>query len=481
MSLLGFEYTQHILAQVRDRLALRLNDPDNCFWSADELDNYLLESLDAWNLYARYFSVRATGTLTSGAHELDLSSLVTSKLNPVVGDTTDAPLSYSVSGQKILISCLLHLLETRNTTLTSHTPTGHIDSDLLVNYISLAVNQFIQESFCYVNKREYPITAEALSDANGRYTLDENINNLVHVEHITLEGNIRTLRRVDIAQARNMSRTMWNAPGRPEYYALSTTSPLAMYLLPWPNDIATIRLYTVEHTAGTEDLFTVDENFTFPYEFWPAVKYLTLYKIYSTDGPTHYPQMADYCMQRYKEYVTLAREYSPLNFSWIEETPCYVSPFSEIDNMYPSWRNKSSVDLDSGGKLTNEISILSPNLLVSHKKYSRDVSFSFDLIRNVPTFRATDGFPVGEDYLPYILDYAEHLATIKSGGAEFQSTLSLYDNFLVGAMRLNDKLAAGLARLKPKSQGQYKQHQSTQEYDRQEAKVEVNSSARGKG
>lgn len=459
MALVGFTYDQLTLSQVRSRLAARLNDPDNCFWSADELDTYLQESLDTWGLYARYFSNRELGTLTAGEHELDLSLL------------TNSPLSFSISGQKILRSILLHLIETRSTDLAAYTPTGHISANLLNNYISLAFNQFIQESYSYVNKREYPITSAVLANNSGIFPISSAINNLVRVEHISIEGNIRTLHRTSLQDLRNLSLSGWNSTGRPSYYALDTSSPLHIYLSPWPNDLATLRLYTIEHSPLTVSLLTTDQSWNLPYEFWPAVKYLALYKIYSTDGPTKYDSMADYCLRRYKEYVSLARVYSPINFAWVEEQPMYPSSFADFDHLYTNWRNGTAVNLDSGGKLDKTLGILSPNKVFSRKKYSRNVSLSFDLCVNAPTLTSTSYFPVAEDYLSYILDYAEHLATTKIGGKEFMETLTLYASFISGAMRFNDKIKASLGQLSNESRGAYVQSQSTKEFDRKEATV----------
>lgn len=470
MSLPGFVYTDHMLSAVRARLASRLNDPDNCFWSSTELDWYLQEALDCWGLYARYFSVRGTLTVTAGEFEADLSAVSTTAFD---GVTAESALSFSVSGQKILKACLLHLLETRSTDLTTYTATGHISTDLLNHYIPLAVNQFLQESFSYVTKREYPLTSAVLSSNSGRFTLDEKINNLVRVEHISLESNVRNLRRVSLNDAKNLRSNVWNSQSRPEFYTIETTPMLQMYLLPWPNDLATLRLYSVEHTKLASNLYATDQSFSFPYEFWWAVKFLTLYKVYSTDGPTQYPQMAEYCLKRYKECLTVARDYSSLNFAWVEERPMHLSPMTEFDNMYAGWRNRSAIDLDAGGRLNKELGIMSPNKIFLRSKYSRDISLSFDLVRNAPTLTSTDEFPVGEDYLPYILDYAEHLACIKMGGKEFSDSYPLYESFLAGAMRLNDRLKASIASLNPPSKVAYRQSQSSQESDKREAKVGV--------
>lgn len=461
----GYQYTEHTGTEVRARLASRLNDPDNCFWSASELDVYIQEALDTWALYSQFYSCKATLTVAAGEVEVDLNTLVTPTTTG-----SESPLKFTIGGQKILSSILLHLVETRNPDLTAYVPTSHISSNLLNHYIAIAFNQFIQDSASYVNKREFAITAPILAGETV-YSLDQSINNIVRAEHITIENDIRLLRRVSLENSKYIEPGVWNSKARPKYYSLETTAALKLYLLPWPNDISTLRLYTIEHTPLSVDLLTSDQSWNVPYEFWPAIKFLALHKIYSTDGPTRWPQMASYCLSRYNQYVQLARGYSALSDGWIEEGLLTFTSIGSFDNTYTGWRNKAALSTLTGAATPRrELAILSPNKVFIRQKIDRVLGLSFDVVRNAPTVVTSDPFPIGEDYLSYILDYAEHLAMIKSGGKEFFDSMPLYSSFLYGAGRVNDKLDAAI--ISPDKGSQFAKFTSaTADSDKQQAEA----------
>lgn len=131
VSMLGYDYNQWTLAQVRAKLQSRLNDPNGCFWGTTELNFYLQEALDAFSVYGRYFSAKATLLLPANTMEASLDSLTLTS-----GSGVESPVSFAVSGQKILTSSLLHLLETRQTSIGAVTLSGQFTSSLLNSYLS---------------------------------------------------------------------------------------------------------------------------------------------------------------------------------------------------------------------------------------------------------------------------------------------------------------------------------------------------------
>lgn len=432
--MIGYDYNQHTLADVRSRLAYRLNDPSNVFWSSTELNFYLQESLDCFGVYGRFFLGKSLLDIPANSFEttLDLCQIDD-------GAGLISPISYSVSGQKVLKSCLAHLLETNGFDLTTYTATSHIATTLLNQYISLAFNQFLQDSACFVSKATFPSTSLLLS-GQGYYSLPTDINNIIRMEWTSLDGVTSTIYRSDSELANMLDRQAVLYGATPQYYSIATNNIRRVYFQPLPSDNGIITIYYIHQQALTADLFTTDESFSMPYEFWWAVKYLVLHKIYSTDGPTKYPQMSSYCLSRYEEAVRIARAYSALEQGWGEESPIYFSTLSDFDTMMSGWRNKAALDgtLYPGQTIIANVA----NYIFVPRKTDRITSFTFDIARNVPTLSNTDYFPVAEDYLPYILDYAEHLALHKCGGMEFAASTALLQNFYYGCGRVNDKITA---------------------------------------
>jgi hypothetical protein len=68
-------------------------------------------------------------------------------------------------------------------------------------------------------------------------------------------------------------------------------------------------------------------------------------------------------------------------------------------------------------------------------------SLSATVVENAPVpVAGTDLLQVGRDDLDCVIDYAQHLAALKMGGAEFTATLPLFQRFMSQATIYNRKL-----------------------------------------
>ena len=68
-------------------------------------------------------------------------------------------------------------------------------------------------------------------------------------------------------------------------------------------------------------------------------------------------------------------------------------------------------------------------------------SVTFDVVQNAPVPVADGNFiQLGREELDAVLDYSEHLAAVKMGGAEFAATVPLLQRFLRVAGQYNEKL-----------------------------------------
>ena len=68
---------------------------------------------------------------------------------------------------------------------------------------------------------------------------------------------------------------------------------------------------------------------------------------------------------------------------------------------------------------------------------------TLDLVRNIPV-PVVDGdfLQIGNEKVNTILNYAQHVASLKMGGAEFQATMPYYQDFLKAAVLDNNRLNA---------------------------------------
>lgn len=469
VSMLGYDYNQWTLAQVRAKLQSRLNDSNGCFWGTTELNFYLQEALDAFSVYGRYFSAKATLLLPANTMEASLDSLTLTS-----GSGVESPVSFAVSGQKILTSSLLHLLETRQTSIGAVTLSGQFTSSLLNSYISLAVNQFLQDTSIFIQKKVYPSSPDIISD-QGYYTLPSDVSNLARFLWTTPDGTTYPVMRQDSEFVNMLDPTAWSRPGIPLHWSVATNNSRRIYVQPYPSDVGTTTLYYIPQVPSTIDLFSGDYTYTLPYEFWFAVKYLVLYRIYSTDGPTSYPSLAQYCAQRYSQLIQLARDWTCIDDGWSEEEPMFISNLSSFDQMYPTWLNRPSKDLEvTSSKPDTVFATYGSNRIFFPRKYTRDTSYTFDIARNVPTLSDTDYFPVGEDFLPSILDYAEHLSLLKCGGLEFSQSMSLLNSFYSACARINSRITANIPIDQSRAVSQWTRERVVNEFDTQETGGTIN-------
>lgn len=436
----GYTFTQTV-SQVRALLAERLNDPSMTFFSSEELTFYLQEALETFNTHARYF--RTFSSLSVAANTQFTSLQLASSL-----DETNAPFipldNYQFSGQQVLKSLLLHLMESQSTS-TIPTRTGHISDSQLISCLNQACDRFAQESQSIIYRTATTSTVAGVR----RVTLPADVHDVQRIELTTIDANapIYIVQRVTKDELDKLLPSLNTQVGRPRYFTVSNTPARNLDLYPTPNDTYPLGIYSVNNlthlTPYTTGLFTADETLTYPRQWWPAVKFLALHLIYSFDGPLKHPQLSDYCRQRYEQYVLLSRSWHPIEHAYHNGALLDVCGVEELDFLDPRWRNPTN-----STSPVKKLALLGQNLVFLRRKNgATPITLTFDLIPLAPSLTANDQmFPVGEDYLSYVLDYAQHIATIKMGGTEFTTTLPLYQNFLRGCARVNDKLHLGALR-----------------------------------
>lgn len=430
-SLIGYTYTTTV-AEARASLAVSLNDPTNVFWGESELNFYLQEAIETWNCYARYFKTRGIMALNTGSRDISVLNIVAADPLGVVAPV----ISLSTSARKVLQGVLLHLLEINSSAFPAvGSLTGHISSTLLQDAFISSLNQLHQETGFYA-----ALSTQVVSAGESRVTLPSNAGNVLRAEWRTLNSTIHPLTRTSKFEVNHWLKPQRATQRLPESYSIETSPAQQIDISPTSSDNGTLAMF---HTITQElsgDLFTADQNFFWPSEWWWVVKYATLGKILSTNGPTLYPQMAEYYLRRAQMGVELMRSWTYLESAWIDECPIEIAAMGSEDLWRQAWRTSTSVS-----KLPRSILMVSANRgYIDRTNTSDPVSITVDTIRDSPTLTDSDPFPIAPEYLDYVLDYAQHLAVHKCGGQEFSASTPLLENFHMGAQRLNDKLQAGI-------------------------------------
>lgn len=452
----GYDYSRTLL-ETRSLLSQRLNDTGMVFWSSSELDFYLREALSTWNCFSRYYKCRGTITLNASQRTVSVVNLTANTSDTDL--TQIAPISISISARKILTGILFHLLEITSDSLPIVSDlTGHISSTLLQESIITSLNRVVQESSAYISTSQIsPVVA-----GSERISISSTIINILRAEWETLEGTITPLTR-----SSKFSQQHWLTPQQatqrfPENYSLETSPLLKLDLNPIPADNGKLNLFTVNSQSLSVDLFTENQLFFFLADWWWLVKYAALSKILSTDGPTLYPQMAQYYEQRTKQGIEMLKQWTYFESLTVNGLPLEIASTASADYWSQGWKNSTST---SG--VPRSVNLLGANLgYLDRTNITDSLSLTVDSLRDAPQPTEDDDlFPIAPEHLNYLLDYAQHLASHKMGGSEFSSTMQLMESFLNGAQRVNDKLQANIEQLLPIAQVRLREQRRQEEPD----------------
>ena len=121
----------------------------------------------------------------------------------------------------------------------------------------------------------------------------------------------------------------------------------------------------------------------------------------------------------------------------VDNVPVLLDAVRDGDCYNPGWESAAQGTPNAGAYLSglNLVGVTPPPSATA-------ATFTATVVENAPLPSApTDDVQVGRDDLDALIDYTVHLAMLKCGGAEFQSTLPLFDRFLKQAEVYGLKLA----------------------------------------
>lgn len=173
-----------------------------------------------------------------------------------------------------------------------------------------------------------------------------------------------------------------------------------------------------------------------PDDFAWVVKWGALADLLGKDGPAADQPRAAYCEQRWREGVELARLTTSVIQAQINGVRTPVQAISDLDKYRPGWESNAQDTPDV-------VAMAGLNLLVvADPPDAGPHSVTVDVLRNMPIPAAGENVQVGREHLDVILDYAEHLASFKHGGQEFEATAEHYKRFFRVASQLNERWKA---------------------------------------
>lgn len=433
------QFTWITFAQAKTALASRLADPGMVFWIDDELGRYLVEALRTWN---------ALTNIWNAAY--DLSSIITAdQIWYPLSAIRNYPRVRTVTDQEIEILMAYHLLENGlaiggfgynwgfNFGIGSSSGTGMFTLQQFSDALQRRRDEINQVTACNIVEISVPTTPNTRQNLFPDTTLSPMRARFVPAAG---QGSPVTLwRNDDLAFQYFSAGYLQGRPGPgqspgalPKAYGVVDSAPLGFAVdfaptVPGAYDFLVNQSGPILSPPAATVL-GIPNDFTWVAK-WGAMSDLLGMESEATD-----PARADYCLQRYRDGVTLLQRSPWLLLGTINGIPVDTVSVQEMDDYAINW--------DSVTKSTCMVSPGMDFLALSPIAGTPTPGAGITVVGNapVPTFDS-DFVQVTRDTFDVILDYAQHLADFKMGGHDFVQSQELAKNFFLAAIATNSRLA----------------------------------------
>jgi len=410
-------------AALYDRLA------DTSFWVDDEVGRYLIEALQTWNAFTAIWNA----SFDLGSHIVDGQTWY--KLTDLPG----YPRSRNQTDNDEILLMAYHLIEQGGSVGGFGFDFGHLFG--LGGFES--TGQFSLQSMSDALQRRrdeiLQLTAFNLDEIsiagviNSRiYDFDDTVLSPIRNRFVPNVGSPITLWRNDelafeyfsatYLQATGKLPTAWDViTGPPLQFAVNYAPPVAGHF-----DAIVVKVLPAL-TPPAPSVLGIPDDFCWVAK-WGAMSDLLGSEAEKTD-----PERADYCLQRYKDGLKLLANSPWITLATIGGYPVDTVAVGEMDAYKPEWEtnvNATSCIVTAG----MDFAAISP--------VPQDAETCvLNVVGNAPIpLLDSDFVQVSRDTFDVILDYAEHLAAFKQGGAEFAQTKELAKNFFLAAQATNSRL-----------------------------------------
>lgn len=410
-------------AQACSALAAQLYNSGQTFFANAELKTYLLEALQTFNALANFYRREFTFPTRSGVTWYDLT------------DATNLPNTLrplSTPDTSILNAIEYHILEPQTVTYPlAWTGSRQFTLSDILDAIEHARDGILSDAGCTISQSLVAATP-------GRIFLPDTAIDVRRVTWIPVSGfgfTANTLMPSDAWADQSFTAGFPQAsPGYPSTYRRSTEPPLSFDVdiqpaIPGQYDVLTTN-------AGVGLDVSAPATLTIPTDWCWAAKWAALQQLMGMDSAAADPFRAAYCDARVDQAVADMKMAPALLAARINDVPVVVESVTNGDFYSANWQARAP------GTPT-ELYYAGMNMIglapIPNGVYSVTASVVANMI--LP-FNGGDYIQVGREDIGVILDYAQHLALFKCGGAEFAQTMPLLKRFMAHCATYNAKLRA---------------------------------------
>jgi hypothetical protein len=409
-------YTYATNAQALADLAARLYDTTSQQWSLAELLVWLNEALRTWNALTSTWRQDQVVPLLPNTNWYDLSTLA------------GTPRPYTVTDHDLLEALEYHLLEP----LTAVYPLVWSGStQFTVQDLLDALGDRRNETLGASNPTITRILIPALISTTA--VLPDNVIGLRRVTWLPVAGSGYspvTLVQADLESKADYDWGYTVAPPEPPSAWLQNAEPPLTFTVdrvppcPGQYECLVVQAGGAFSTAAAT-LLRIPDDWS-----W-VVKWGALACLLGREGNAKDSLRAEYAARRFADGLSLLVDAPIVLGGRINNLPCSVDSVRNGDDFAVGWQAAGvPSNLYTIGNL---VGATSPLVAATY-------SATLSVVTNAPLDPVF--VQVSRDNYDAIIDYAQHLASFKMGGAEFAATLPLLQSFIKQASLFNDKLGA---------------------------------------
>ena len=413
------QYQFATLTDALSALGSRLYDPTFQQWTQSELTGYVIEALRTWNALTSFQRYDMAFQTTQGSWWYDLRSVA----NTVI--------PYTATQAGIIQQIQNHLLEPPNTAypLTWGGSAQFSFADILLA-LQRRQNETLGVTGCTLSRSTWnaPIAT--------RVPLNDTVIDIRRVAWLPASGQgylPKVLRQGDRYASRAFNPLYSVSAPQPPCNWMQNTEPPPSFDVDYVPPVAG-NYDVVAVNSGPAWVAAAGGGTTVPDDWTWVFKWGALFDLLSREANAKDALRADYCKRRYEEGLKLLESQPIVLAAWVNGMPVASDPVRNADDFNPLWQSVPQGQVRSV--------YLAGNLLACSPAPGATASgISVSVVQNQPVPIAGSSYiQVARDDYDTIIDYAQHLAMFKAGGAEFSATVPLYQKFQRKAALYNSKL-----------------------------------------
>lgn len=416
-------YTEITLQELLQRLAAKLGDPGKVFWVESELIGYVNEALATWQSYSGYWTERWQVELGNNESVIDLPS------------KPGSPLAYTATSADLVTRIKQTLLEPGSSAgdWLEQYPTGALDN--LRSAIRNAYAKWLIETGLITNYQELAgadiveLPERNLEIRHAEWKAEPSVDTATHYYTELRE-----------TQSDQLRYSFYYNHKQPRAYVSLSQPVNSVRLYPPPEDIGKLAIFNLQLPTAT----ALDNSpIPLPNSLDWVMKYAALQQLFEYDGQARDPYRAEYCQRRYEDSLVLGRNFPGVYNCWLNGLPLVVGGVKDVAARRPRWHSDRGTPRIVGTVSWN-------HLVVTPIPRTGDLPLTLDLeVQSRPPLLSnlTDVIQLPKEYHELLIDFAVHLALLKTSGAEFAASIPAYKDLLEQAMKFNQRLQARQADL----------------------------------